>query len=162
MKPAARVRELVEALSVEEAEAIYDAAREPAEGSGVEVEAGGRTLRGINLVVQNGDPFTYFNDTPLHVAEHIALDSGDLAGVIEKLDYLTGTLGVEVLGGGGVFEGGRVSVGTAVVGAAVNEGVMATAVGVSVGTLDGKLQASIARTRASVDNKLRDFIASLL
>jgi diacylglycerol kinase family enzyme len=48
----------------------------------VEVEANGRTLRGINLVVQNGDPFTYFNDVPLHVAEHIALDSGDLAGVM--------------------------------------------------------------------------------
>ena len=48
----------------------------------VEVEAGGRTLRGINLVVQNGDPFTYFNATPLHVAEHVALDSGDLAGVM--------------------------------------------------------------------------------
>jgi diacylglycerol kinase family enzyme len=48
----------------------------------VEAEAGGQTLRGINLIVQNGDPFTYFNDTPLHVAEHISLDSGDLAGVM--------------------------------------------------------------------------------
>jgi diacylglycerol kinase family enzyme len=48
----------------------------------VEVEANGARLRGINLIVQNGDPFSYFNETPLHVAEHIALDSGDLAGVV--------------------------------------------------------------------------------
>jgi diacylglycerol kinase family enzyme len=48
----------------------------------VEVQANGARLRGINLIVQNGDPFTYFNETPLHVAEHIALDSGDLAGVV--------------------------------------------------------------------------------
>jgi hypothetical protein len=39
---------------------------------------------------------------------------------------------------------------------------MAGAVGVSVGKVDGRLQASIARTRASMDNKLRDFITILL
>jgi hypothetical protein len=64
--------------------------------------------------------------------------------------------------GGGVLDGGTVSVGTAVVGAAVVAGVVAAAVGVSVGIVDGRLQASIARTRASVDNKLRNFITSLL
>jgi hypothetical protein len=79
-----------------------------------------------------------------------------------SLGKATGTLGVEVLGGGGVLEGGRVSVGAAVMGAAVDDGVMAAAVGVSVATLEGKLQASIARTRTSVDNKLWDFITSLL
>jgi hypothetical protein len=42
----------------------------------------------------------------------------------------------------------------------VEDGVAATAVGVSVGTVDGRLQASIASTRASIDNKFRDFIAS--
>ena len=43
----------------------------------------------------------------------------------------------------------------------VGEGV--TTVGVSVAdTFDGRLQASIAKTSASVDNKLRDFIVSPL
>ena len=32
--------------------------------------------------MQNGDPFTYFQKTPLHVAEDITLDSGDLAGAV--------------------------------------------------------------------------------
>jgi diacylglycerol kinase family enzyme len=48
----------------------------------VVVEAGGRELRGINLVVQNGDPFTFFETLPLHVAEDVTLESGDLAGVV--------------------------------------------------------------------------------
>jgi len=48
----------------------------------VEVEVAGQTLRGINVLVQNGDPLTYFQYTPLHVAEDIALDSGDLAGAV--------------------------------------------------------------------------------
>jgi hypothetical protein len=74
----------------------------------------------------------------------------------------TGTDGVDVFVGGGVLEGGNVSDGTAVVGAAVAAGVVAAAVGVSVGMVDGRLQASSARTRASVDNKLRNFITSLL
>ncbi len=48
----------------------------------VELEVGGRTWTGIEAIVQNGDPFTYFDATPLHVAEGAALDSGDLAGVV--------------------------------------------------------------------------------
>jgi hypothetical protein len=39
---------------------------------------------------------------------------------------------------------------------------MSDNVGVSVGRLEGRLQASIAKTRTRVDTKLRDFIASLL
>lgn len=48
----------------------------------VEVEAGGRRWQGINAIVQNGDPFTYFDTTPLRVAEGATLDSGDLAGIV--------------------------------------------------------------------------------
>jgi diacylglycerol kinase family enzyme len=49
----------------------------------VEMEdAEGRTRRGIAAIVQNGDPFTYFNTRPLHVAEGASLTSGDLAGVL--------------------------------------------------------------------------------
>ena len=48
----------------------------------VDVEFDGDTARGINVLVQNGDPLSYFQSTPLHVAEDIRLDSGDLAGVV--------------------------------------------------------------------------------
>ena len=32
--------------------------------------------------MQNGDPYTYFGDRPIHVAEGAALDDGTLAGVV--------------------------------------------------------------------------------
>lgn len=48
----------------------------------VAVEAGGLRTEGINVLVQNGDPLSYFQKTPLHVAEDITLDSGDLAGAV--------------------------------------------------------------------------------
>jgi diacylglycerol kinase family enzyme len=48
----------------------------------VELEVDGRRWTGIEAIVQNGDPFTYFDTTPLHVAEGASLDSGDLAGVV--------------------------------------------------------------------------------
>ena len=79
-----------------------------------------------------------------------------------SLGEAAGTVGVEVALGGGVLDGKSVCVGIAVERASVDEGMMTAAVGVSVGKLDGRLQASIARTRASVDNKLRNFITSLL
>ena len=37
---------------------------------------------GIAVVVQNGDPFTYFGDKPLRGAEGASLESGDLAGLV--------------------------------------------------------------------------------
>ena len=43
---------------------------------------GGETHRGVTAIVQNGDPFTYFQDRPLHVAEGATLTSGDLSGVV--------------------------------------------------------------------------------
>src|SRR3954452_15648703 len=43
---------------------------------------GGETHRGVTAIVQNGDPFTYFQNRPLHVAEGATLTSGDLARVV--------------------------------------------------------------------------------
>ena len=49
----------------------------------IEVEIDGeQTLRGVTALVQNGDPYTYFNDRPLHVAEGAELDDGTLAGIV--------------------------------------------------------------------------------
>jgi diacylglycerol kinase family enzyme len=44
--------------------------------------AGGQTLEGVTTIVQNGSPFTYFNDRPIEIAEGAALDSGALAGCV--------------------------------------------------------------------------------
>jgi diacylglycerol kinase family enzyme len=43
---------------------------------------GGEARRGVTAIVQNGAPFTYFKNRPIHVAEGAALDSGTLAGVL--------------------------------------------------------------------------------
>jgi diacylglycerol kinase family enzyme len=48
----------------------------------LEVSAGGETYSGITALVQNGDPYSYFQRIPLHMAEGATLDSGDLAGVV--------------------------------------------------------------------------------
>src|SRR5215216_3347252 len=72
----------------------------------------------------------------------------------------TGTEGVKVVVGGAVFEGRGVNVGADVDRVWVKEGVMRASVGVSVGTLEGRLQASIAKTSMSAENKVRDFIVS--
>ena len=39
-----------------------------------------QTLEGVTAIVQNGSPFTYFQDRPIEIAEGAALDSGALAG----------------------------------------------------------------------------------
>ena len=47
------------------------------------VEVDGDLLAGgVSVFVQNGDPYTYFGDLPIHVAEHSGLDSGHLAGAV--------------------------------------------------------------------------------
>lgn len=47
----------------------------------LEIEVDGRQMRGgVSVFVQNGDPYTYFGDIPIRVAEHSHLDSGRLAG----------------------------------------------------------------------------------
>ncbi len=42
----------------------------------------GDVHRGVTAIVQNGDPFTYFNYRPIVAAEGALLDSGDLAGIV--------------------------------------------------------------------------------
>ncbi len=42
----------------------------------------GKTLEGVTTIVQNGSPFTYFQNRPIEVAEGTALDSGALAGCV--------------------------------------------------------------------------------
>jgi diacylglycerol kinase family enzyme len=42
----------------------------------------GTGYSGVTAIVQNGDPYTYFQNRPLHVAEGATLGSGDLAGVV--------------------------------------------------------------------------------
>jgi len=45
----------------------------------VEVD-GRKVLGGVSLFVQNGAPFTFFRDRPVHVGENVRLDSGTLGG----------------------------------------------------------------------------------
>ncbi|HEX2085063.1 MAG TPA: diacylglycerol kinase family protein [Solirubrobacteraceae bacterium] len=47
----------------------------------LETDAGQR-LEGIDAILQNGDPYTYFDVRPLRVAENSRLDSGRLAGAM--------------------------------------------------------------------------------
>lgn len=46
------------------------------------LEAGGERHEGVTAIVQNGSPFTYFNDRPIEVADGPALDSGTLASCV--------------------------------------------------------------------------------
>jgi diacylglycerol kinase family enzyme len=44
------------------------------------VQAGDEVLQGVTAVVQNGSPFTYFQNRPIEIVEGASLDSGRLAG----------------------------------------------------------------------------------
>jgi diacylglycerol kinase family enzyme len=46
------------------------------------VHAAGQTLDGVTAVVQNGSPFTYFQNRPVELARGPELDSGTLAGAV--------------------------------------------------------------------------------
>jgi len=46
----------------------------------MQVQARGETFDGVTAIVQNGPPFTYFQDRPIEIVEGAALDSGALAG----------------------------------------------------------------------------------
>jgi len=48
----------------------------------LEVEADGRMLRGVTVVVQNGDLYTYYGSRPLHVAEDVELDDGTIGVMV--------------------------------------------------------------------------------
>ncbi len=45
----------------------------------LELRAGDRTLEGVTAIIQNGSPFTYFQNRPVEVAEGAELTSGTLA-----------------------------------------------------------------------------------
>ena len=45
-------------------------------------QASGQALEGVTAIVQNGSPFTYFQDRPIEVAEGASLESGTLAGAV--------------------------------------------------------------------------------
>jgi diacylglycerol kinase family enzyme len=46
----------------------------------LEVQAAGERLAGVTAIVQNGSPFTYFQDRPIELLDGATLDSGALAG----------------------------------------------------------------------------------
>lgn len=48
----------------------------------LEAEVDADRIGGVTAVVQNGSPYTYFADRPVHLAQGTALDSGDLCGVV--------------------------------------------------------------------------------
>ncbi|MEA2313424.1 MAG: hypothetical protein QOI03_116 [Solirubrobacteraceae bacterium] len=48
----------------------------------LQCEAGGRTLAGVTAIIQNGSPFTYFQNRPIDVAEGATLDSGALSAAV--------------------------------------------------------------------------------
>jgi diacylglycerol kinase family enzyme len=51
----------------------------------IRVEAQGSSVRGVTVIVQNGDPYTYFGERPIRVCEGIGLDDGTLsAAVLER------------------------------------------------------------------------------
>jgi diacylglycerol kinase family enzyme len=46
------------------------------------IDTGEETLQGVTAIIQNGAPFTYFNNRPIEIAEGAALDSGALTGAV--------------------------------------------------------------------------------
>jgi diacylglycerol kinase family enzyme len=49
----------------------------------------GERTNGVTVIVQNGDPYTYFRDRPVALAEDAALDSGSLSAlVLERVSPL--------------------------------------------------------------------------
>jgi diacylglycerol kinase family enzyme len=48
----------------------------------VRVTAGGRTLTGVTVIVQNSDPFTYFRRRPIRVTEPAGLGTGSLSAAV--------------------------------------------------------------------------------
>ena len=48
----------------------------------LEVHVGDEVVRGVTVIVQNGDPYTYFGTRPIHLAEGLALDDAQYGGVM--------------------------------------------------------------------------------
>jgi diacylglycerol kinase family enzyme len=50
----------------------------------LELEADGRKVEGVTAIAQNSDPFTYFANTPVRVAENVSFDDGMLSLAVLK------------------------------------------------------------------------------
>jgi diacylglycerol kinase family enzyme len=48
----------------------------------VRVRAGGKTLEGVTVIVQNSDPFTFFRERPIRVVEPAGLRTGSLSAAV--------------------------------------------------------------------------------
>jgi diacylglycerol kinase family enzyme len=48
----------------------------------IEVASGDDAVRGVTVIVQNGDPYTYFGQRPIRVCEGIGLDDGKLSAAV--------------------------------------------------------------------------------
>ena len=48
----------------------------------VELEVQGETHRGVTVIAQNSDPFTYFAKVPIRICEDVGLDDGELSMAI--------------------------------------------------------------------------------
>ncbi|HLB21900.1 MAG TPA: diacylglycerol kinase family protein [Solirubrobacteraceae bacterium] len=59
------------------------------------VDDGQRTLQAVTTIVQNGSPFTYFNDRPVEIAAGASLDSGRLVSAVV---HRATPLGVSLIG----------------------------------------------------------------
>jgi diacylglycerol kinase family enzyme len=65
----------------------------------LEVEAGGATTTGLTVIVQNGDPYTYFARRPVRIVEGASLDDGTIGAVVlERVGpFDVATLGARLL-----------------------------------------------------------------
>jgi diacylglycerol kinase family enzyme len=50
----------------------------------VRVEAGGRTIEGVTVIVQNSDPYTYFSNHPIRVCIGAGNRNGTLSAAVLK------------------------------------------------------------------------------
>jgi len=48
----------------------------------LEAEVGSEVIAGVTAIVQNGSPYTYFGERPVHMAQGTELDSGELSGLV--------------------------------------------------------------------------------
>ena len=72
----------------------------------LQLDAGGETHTGVTAIVQNGAPFTYFQDRPIELADDVALDSGALAASVL---HRTTPLGFPRIGWRALSPRGRIS-----------------------------------------------------
>ena len=72
----------------------------------LQLDAGGETHTGVTAIVQNGAPFTYFQDRPIELADDVALDSGALAASVL---HRTTPLGLPRIGWRALSPHGRIS-----------------------------------------------------